>query len=76
VLGRAGLALTRRRRGGALGAAGKAKPVDFADHGISRHITEFRGDLAGRKPALPEFLQLLDAIVGPLTARFEVTGAR
>src|ERR1019366_1965105 len=65
LLGRAGLALARRRRGGVLGAAGKAKPVDFADHGILRHISEFRGNLAGRKPGLPEFFQLFDAIVGP-----------
>jgi hypothetical protein len=47
------------------GAAEEAQPVDFADHGISRHISEFGGDLAGRKPSLPEFLQLLDAIVRP-----------
>src|SRR5260370_3361391 len=39
--------------------------MDFADYGITRHISEFRGDLAGGKPALPEFFQLLDAIVGP-----------
>ena len=65
VLGGTRLALARRRRGGALGAAGQAEPVHFADHGIARHISEFRGDLAGRKAAFPEFLQLLDAIVGP-----------
>ena len=50
---------------GALGAAGKAEPVHLADHRISRHISEFRGDLAGRKAGLPELFQLLDAIVGP-----------
>src|SRR6185437_12684343 len=65
VLGRAGLPLARCRRGGALGAAGKPEPVYFADHGVSRHISELRGDLAGRKAGLPEFLQLLDALVGP-----------
>ncbi len=65
LLGWAGLALPRGGRGGALGAAGKPQPVHFADHRISRHISEFRGDLAGRKAGLPKFFQLLDAIVGP-----------
>src|SRR4030095_5586781 len=51
--------------GGALGAAGQAEPVHFANHRIARHIAEFRGDLAGGKPAFPELFQLLDAIVGP-----------
>ena len=53
VLGGARLALPRRGRGGALGAAGKAQPVHLADHGVSRHISEFRGDLAGRQVRLP-----------------------
>ena len=53
VLGRPGLALARRGRGGTLGAAGKAQPMHFADYGVSRHISKFRGDLAGRKPGLP-----------------------
>src|SRR5438552_3578305 len=39
--------------------------MDFADHGITRHISEFRGDLAGRKPSLPELLELLNAVIGP-----------
>src|SRR5882672_10979237 len=39
--------------------------MDFADHGVTRHISEFRGDLAGRKPGLPELLQLLNAVFGP-----------
>jgi hypothetical protein len=39
--------------------------MHFADHGVSRHISEFRGDLAGRKAALPELLELLDAFIGP-----------
>jgi hypothetical protein len=39
--------------------------VDFADHGVTRHISEFRGDLAGRKPGLPEFFELLNAVLGP-----------
>jgi hypothetical protein len=45
--------------------ARQAEPVNFADHGISCHISEFRGNLAGRKSGFPELLQLLDAIVGP-----------
>src|SRR5262249_44176658 len=52
-------------RGGALGAAGAAQPVHLADHGAPRHIAEFRGNLTGRQSAFPEFIQLLDAIVGP-----------
>ena len=60
-----GLALAWRRRGRTLGATGKSQPVDFADHGISGHVTEFGGNLARRKSGFPEFLQLLDAIVRP-----------
>ena len=65
VLGRTGLALAGCRRGGALGAAGQPQPMHFADHRVAGHIAEFRGDLAGGKAGFPEFLQLLDAIVGP-----------
>jgi hypothetical protein len=65
MLGRAGLPLAGSRRGGALGAAGKAQPVDLADHGVPRHVPEFRGDLAGGKSAFPELFQLFDAIVRP-----------
>ena len=54
--GRTRLARPRRRRGRALGAAGKPEPMNFADHGIARHIAEFRGDLAGRKPDSQSFL--------------------
>src|SRR4051794_17423900 len=39
--------------------------MHFADHGVPRDMPEFRGDLAGRKPSLPELLQLLHATVGP-----------
>jgi hypothetical protein len=39
--------------------------VYFADYRIPRHIAEFGGDLARRKPGFPELLQLLDAIVRP-----------
>jgi len=39
---------------GLLARPESAQPVDFADHGVTRHISEFRGDLAGRKPGLPE----------------------
>src|SRR5882724_364486 len=39
--------------------------MDFADHGVTRHISEFRGDLAGREPGLPELFQLLNAVIGP-----------
>ena len=65
LLRRTRLALPRGGRGGALGAAGQAQPVHFADHRISRHISEFRGDLARRQSGFPELLQLLDAIIGP-----------
>src|SRR6476646_1035362 len=65
LLGGARLARPRRCRGRALGAAGQAQPVYFADHRVSRHVAEFGCDLTGRKAAFPEFFQLLDAIVGP-----------
>src|SRR3974377_822345 len=51
--------------GGGLGRRGKPQPVHFADHGVTGHISEFGGDLAGRKSGLPELLQLLDAIIRP-----------
>src|SRR5262249_18634588 len=47
------------------GAAGEPKPVHFADHGVSGHISELGGDLAGRKSGLPELLELLDTVIGP-----------
>src|SRR4029079_15057673 len=65
VLGGAGLALTRGGRGRALGAAGKTESVNLADQRVPRHISEFRGDLAGGKSALPELFELLDAILTP-----------
>jgi hypothetical protein len=43
----------------------ESEPVHFADHGIPGDISELSGNLAGRKSGFPEFLQLLDAIVGP-----------
>jgi hypothetical protein len=39
--------------------------VHFADYCVSGHISELGCNLAGRKSGFPEFLQLLDALVGP-----------
>ena len=64
-LGGTRLALARRGGRGGLGAAGQAQPVNLSDHRISRHVAEFRSDLAGREAGFPELLQLLDAIIGP-----------
>src|SRR6516164_836100 len=65
VLGRACLARAGGGRGGAFGAAGEAQSMHLADEGVAGHISELGSDLAGRKPGLPELLQLFDAIVRP-----------
>jgi hypothetical protein len=39
--------------------------MHFADDGVARHISKFRGNLASRKSGFPEFLELFDAIVRP-----------
>src|SRR5262249_40351257 len=65
VLGRACLARAGGGRGGAFGAAGEAQSMHLADDGVAGHISELGSDLAGRKPGLPELLQLFDAIIRP-----------
>src|SRR5487761_1440557 len=46
--------------------------MDLADHGVSRDIAEFGGNLARGKSGLPELLQLLDAIVRPSQYRHRI----
>jgi len=45
----------RRCRGRALGAAGQAQPVYFADHRVSRHVAEFGCDLLAERPLSQSF---------------------
>src|SRR5262245_2155848 len=65
VRGCARLARARDRRGRRLGAPRQAEPVDLADHGVARDATELGRNLARRQALRPQFLELLDPLVGP-----------
>jgi hypothetical protein len=39
--------------------------MHFSDDGVAGYTSKFRGNLAGRESCLPEFFELLDAIVRP-----------
>ena len=64
-MGLARLARPRRGGGRALGAARQPEPVHLADHRVAGDPAKLGGDLAGRQPVGPQFLELLDPFVRP-----------
>ena len=84
LLGGPRLALARSCRGGALGAAGKAKPVDFADYRVSRDIPSSAAIWLAESPPSQSFFscstrssdQVIPSSHSSLASRRPVRGRR